>query len=201
MVKLSIVIAYYKCYEYTKKLLDILVPQLTDEAEVILVDDGCNETRLDKYKDKIDIIHLPKNSGGGCACNVGIDYAKGQYIGFIDADDYVSEDYIETLINAINNNPTDVIYMDWQDTFTKDIITRPDNYAPWKAIYNRNIIPRFCAENRFHFDVAFYDELKRKGFTRSDTDRLLYFYNSKREGNLSEIDNKLKEEGKYDENV
>ena len=196
MVKLSIVIAYYECYEYTKKLLEILIPQLMEETEVILIDDGCNEMKLDYYKDKINIIHLKENHGGGFACNTGIEKANGQYIGFIDADDYVSEDYIETLLDAIDNKPADVIYMDWQDTATGEIITRPDNYAPWKAIYNRNIIPRFCAENRFHFDVDFYDELKRKGFTRSDTDKLLYFYNSNREGNLSDINNKMKEEGK-----
>jgi len=196
MVKLSIVIAYYKCYEYTKKLLDVLVPQLTDETEVIIVDDGCHEERLDEYKNKVNIIHLEENKGGGFACNTGIENAKGEYIAFIDADDMVSNDYIETLINAINTNPTDLIYMDWQDTYTGAIITRPDNYAPWKAIYRSTIIPRFCAENRFHFDVDFYDELKRKGFTRSDTDKLLYFYNSKREGNLSDVNNKLKEEGK-----
>ena len=196
MVKLSIVIAYYKCYEYTKKLLDILTPQLTKETEVILIDDGCNEERLDEYKDRIKIIHLEENHGGGFACNTGIENAKGQYIGFIDADDYVTEDYISTLLDAIENKPADVIYMNWQDTATGDIIERPDNYAPWKAIYRSTIIPRFCAENRFHFDVDFYDELKRKGFTRSDTDKLLYFYNSKREGNLSDINEKLKEEGK-----
>lgn len=195
-IKLSIVIAYYKCYEYTKKLLDILVPQLTDETEVILVDDGCNETRLDEYKDKINIIRLEENHGGGFACNTGIENARGLYVGFIDADDYVADDYVAVLIDNIDNDPADVIYMDWQDTHTGYIINRPDNYAPWKAIYRREIMPHFCAENKFHFDVDFYDELKRKGFTRKDTDRLLYFYNSKRDGNLSDINNKLKEEGK-----
>ena len=195
MVKLSIVIAYYKCYEYTKKLLDILIPQLTDEVEIILIDDGCNETRLDEYKEKINIIHLKENCGGGYACNLGIDKATGQYVGFIDADDYVSNDYVETLINAINNNPTDLIYMDWQDTYTKEVITRPDNYAPWKAIYKRDIMPRFCEENKFHFDVDFYDELNRKGFTRSDTDKLLYFYNSKRLGNLSDVKTEMERSG------
>lgn len=196
MVKLSIVIAYYNCYEYTKKLLDVLIPQLTEEVEVLVIDDGCNETRLDEYKDQIRIIHLKENRGGGFACNTGIENAVGEYIGFIDADDSVTDDYVETLIDCINKEPTDVIYLDWQDTFTGAIITRPDNYAPWKAIYNRNIIPRFCAENRFHFDVDFYDELKRKGFTKSYADKLLYYYNSKRPGNLSDINDQLRKEGK-----
>ena len=43
MVKLSITIAYYKTYDLTVKLLDTLIPQLNDEVEVFLVDDGCNE--------------------------------------------------------------------------------------------------------------------------------------------------------------
>jgi len=186
MVKLSIVIPYYNCYEYTKKLLDILVPQLTNETEVILIDDGCHEDRLDEFKDKIKIIHLEKNGGAGHSYNIGIEESKGQYIGFIDADDMVSVDYIETLIWGINDNPTDVIYLDWQDTATGEIITRPDNYAPWKAIYKRKITPKFCEKNKYHPDVAFYDELKAKGFNRSYVDKLLYFYNSKRPGNLSE---------------
>lgn len=185
-IKLSIVIPYYKCYEYTKKLLNILIPQLTDETEVVLIDDGCNETKLDEYKDKINITHLKENKGGGYACNKGIELSKGRYVGFIDADDYVSNDYIESLIWAINDNPTDVIYLDWQDTFTGAIIKRPDNYAPWKAIYKKEIMPRFCESHKYHFDVAFYDELKRKGFNRSYVDKLLYFYNSVRPGNLSE---------------
>lgn len=186
MVKFSIVIPYYNCYEYTKKLLDILVPQLTEETEVILVDDGCNETRLDEFKDKIKIIHQKENHGAGHTYNVGLEIASGLYVGFIDADDCVSNDYVESLLWCINDNPTDVIYLDWQDTYTGDIITRPDNYAPWKAIYKKEIAPRFCESHKYHFDVAFYDELKKKGFNRSYADKLLYFYNSKREGNLSD---------------
>lgn len=189
MVKLSIVIPYYNAYEYTKKLLDILVPQITEETEVILIDDGCNETRLDEYK-QIRIIHLKENQGGGHACNLGIKEAKGQYVGFIDADDYVSNDYVESLIWCINDNPTDLIYIDWQDTATGAIIKRPDNYAPWKAIYKREIMPEFCETHKYHFDVAFYDELKRRGFNRSYADKLLYFYNSNRPGNLTDVKRK-----------
>ena len=196
MVKLSIVMAYFKTYELTRKTLEeIILPQLNKEVQFILVDDGCNEIRFDDLKDKIDIIHLEKNCGGGFACNTGIESSKGQYIGFIDGDDYVSNDYVETLINAINNNPTDLIYMNWKDTYTGIVITKPDNYAPWKAIYRNDIIPRFSNEIKFHFDVPFYDELKRKRFTRSDTDKLLYYYNSKRPGNLSEVKEQMMKEG------
>lgn len=192
MVKLSLVIPYYECYEYTKELLDILTQQLTEEIEVILIDDGCNEERLDEYKDKINIIHLKENNGAGHSYNTGIENATGQYIGFIDADDSVSNDYIQVLLKAINDNPTDVIYLDWKDIFTGEIITRPDNYAPWKAIYKKEITPRFCEENFYHPDVAFYDELKRKGFSKSYVDKVLYYYNPKRPGNLTERNERCK---------
>ena len=72
MVKLSITIPYYKTYELTVKLLDVLIPQLTNEVEVFLIDDGCNEKRLDEYKDKINIKHCRTNKGGAFACNEGI---------------------------------------------------------------------------------------------------------------------------------
>ena len=100
MVKLSIIIAYYKTYELTRKLLDTLVPQLNDEVEVFLVDDGCKETRLDKYKG-INIIHLDKNVGATTATNKALDKAKGKYIAFVDSDDMVSNDYVSSLLKAI----------------------------------------------------------------------------------------------------
>ena len=84
MIKLSITIAYYKTYDLTVKLLDTLIPQLTDEVEVFLVDDGCNETRLDKYKDKINIIHLKENGGGAHTDNVGLKKSKGKYLTMLD---------------------------------------------------------------------------------------------------------------------
>ena len=76
-VKLSLVIPYYKTYEETIKLLNILIPQLTSEVEAFLIDDGCNEIRLDEYKDKINVIHLPENHGLSYARNRGIEKAKG----------------------------------------------------------------------------------------------------------------------------
>ena len=127
--KLSIVIPYYKTYELTYKLMEVLVPQITDDVEVFLVDDGCNEERLDIYKDKVNVIHCEKNGGMSVALNTGIKKATGKYIGFVDSDDLVTENYIEELINAINNHDEDLIYMDWKDMHSGDIIHHPDNYA------------------------------------------------------------------------
>lgn len=198
MVKLSIVIPYYKSYEYTKKLLERLIPQLNKEVQVILVDDGCNETKLDEYKNKITIKHLKKNGGGAKACNKGLDQAKGEYIALIDSDDQVAKNYVSELLKATESK-ADIIYMNWQDIYTGAIIQRPDNYAYWKAIYKSNIVPKFEEDCVFHFDVPFYDTIKERSKTKFYIDKVLYYYNSKRPGNLSEVETKFKEEEKKKE--
>lgn len=193
MVKLSIVIPYYKTYEYTCDLLKVLAPQVNKETEVILVDDGCHESRLDEFKDKINIIHLDTNGGGGNACNIGLRKAKGKYIGFIDSDDMISADYIKELLEGIKSK-ADIIYIDWKDVASGCVITRPDNYAYWKAIYKKSIVPEFEPQYLFHWDVPFYDTIKERAKSKHYVDKVLYYYNSARPGNLSSIETKLKEE-------
>ena len=186
MVKLSIIIPYYEAYELTKNLLDVLIPQLTKEVEVFLVDDGCNESRLDEFKDKIDITHLEQNLGGAGATNIGLDKAIGKYIAFIDSDDMITNDYIANLIEAISNHTEDVMFFDWQDMNTGLITRRPTNYAPWKAIYKREITPRFRTGWIYSYDVPFQEDLAKTNYSKCYLDKILYLYNSNREGNLTQ---------------
>lgn len=185
MKELSLIIPYYNTYELTEKLLDALIPQLTDEIEVILIDDGCNEKRLDKYAKDITIIHLKENVGGATASNIGIDQAKSKYIGFIDSDDMIALDYIKTLLDAIKTHNEDAIFFDWQDMGSGYIVHHPNNYAPWKAIYKLNIIPRFLDGRIYSYDVSFYEELNSKSYSKYYIDKVLYYYNSQREDNLT----------------
>ena len=84
---ISIITPYYKTLHQTKHLAAILEPQLDDSIEWIIIDDGCHEQELDNLKAKV--IHLENNSGGGSVPrNVGLDTARGQYILFIDSDDF-----------------------------------------------------------------------------------------------------------------
>lgn len=185
MVKLGITIPYYKTYEYTTKLLDKLVPQLNDDVEVCLTDDGCDEKRLDVYKDKIKIKHCKKNRGGAFATNEGIRNTNSKYVALIDSDDMVSDDYIETLLKAIDEYDEDVIIFDWQDMNTGEIMHRPQNYAPWKAIYKREIMPMFVEGWIYSYDVPFQEELAKKNPSVRYLDKVLYYYNSNRPGNLT----------------
>ena len=185
MVMLSIVIPYYKTYDLTKKLLEELTKQLTEETEVFLVDDGCHEERLDAFKNKINVYHLEKNSGATIAMNYAIKQAKGKYIAIIDSDDMIDKEYIKTLLKTIKDRDEDVIYFDWQDMHSGVIVHHPHNYAPWKAIYKKSIMPLFREGWFYSYDVPFQDDLSKIRHTEYYIDKVLYYYNSDRIGNLT----------------
>ena len=187
MVKLSITIAYYKTYDLTVKLLEKLIPQLTDEVEVFLVDDGTNETRLDKYKKDINIIHLKENEGGAHADNVGLEKSSGKYLTIIDSDDLITDDYIETLLKTIDEHNEDVIVFDWQDLNSGLVMHRPHNYAPWKAIYKKEIMPKFRDGWIYSYDVPFQEDLAKKNPSYFYLDKVLYLYYSERPRNLTQL--------------
>lgn len=187
MVKLSIIIPYFETYELTERLLKSLFVQLTDEVEIILIDDGCNEKRLDKLKylycaNNMKIIHQD-NKGTAKTRNLGIKEATGKYIGFIDCDDMVTADYIDVLLKAIDETPTEVINFNWLDLSLNQVVCRPKNPAMWKAIYRNDVCPLFREDLLWgEEDVDFQAEVVKMETTYLD--RVLYIYNSNREGSL-----------------
>ena len=110
--KLSIITPFYKTLSYTKRLAEVLEPQLTDEVEWIIVDDGTNEHELDKLK--ANVIHLKENSGNAAKPrNVGLEAAKGDFVTFVDSDDLVADNYVEKIIEKINEDHFDYCYFGW----------------------------------------------------------------------------------------
>lgn len=189
-IKLSLITPYYKTLNETKELAKVLGPQLTDEVEWIIIDDGCNETELDNLPAKV--IHLETNSGGASIPrNVGLDNAEGLYIGFIDSDDSVSKNYIEKLLNKIHTQTFDYCLFSWdykQSNFSPVIITDnpPEwNQSIWNCIYHRNIIgnTRFNPELKFAED-AIFNYAVRKG-KKINIESVLYIYNGGRVGGLT----------------
>lgn len=101
---ISVIIPIYKVEAYIHKCIDSILIQTYINLEIFLVDDGspddCGKI-CDEYAQKdnrIKVIHK-KNGGLSDARNVAIDVATGEYITFVDSDDYVSADYVETLYN------------------------------------------------------------------------------------------------------
>lgn len=183
-MRLSIITPYYKTLKETKELAKVLEPQLNDDIEWIIVDDGCNEKELDNLKAKV--IHLKENSGvAGKPRNIGLDNAKGDYIAFIDSDDLVSEDYIQTLMPKLRY---DIIYISWENTKQKIIMDkRPPrwNCAVWCRVYKREIIGdiRFREDLKKAEDWCFNQEIKYS--TSKCIKKIIYYYNWGREGSLT----------------
>lgn len=187
--KLSIIIPYYNTYELTNKLLKELFIQNNKEIEIILIDDGCNEKRLDSFKylycfNNLHIIHK-ENGGVSSARNKGLEIAQGQYISFIDSDDMIMPNYIETLLELINTRNEDIIYFNWLDINTNDVVKRPANPAVWKAIYKKEILPRFDETLKAREDYFLLEEINKKEHTEYYYDKVLYIYNSRREDGLT----------------
>lgn len=112
--KLSIIVPVYGAETYLKKNMQTIVDQLTAECELILVDDGskdysgkiCDEIAL--QSPQVSVIHKT-NGGVSSARNVGIQTAVGEYIVFVDSDDYVESNYINVIFNGINSQ-NDLIF-------------------------------------------------------------------------------------------
>ena len=109
-MKVSVIIPIYNQEKYLNRCIDSLVNQNFDDYEIILVNDGSTDKTpliCDEYSQKYDFIktiHKP-NSGVSATRNVGIDAAQGEYVMFVDSDDFVTEDYISTMYNCQIENP------------------------------------------------------------------------------------------------
>jgi glycosyltransferase involved in cell wall biosynthesis len=111
---ISVIVPVYKVEEYLDKCVDSIINQTYKNLEIILVDDGSPDNcpkMCDDYakKDKrIKVIHK-KNGGVSSARNEGIKFSKGDYISFIDSDDWIDNNYIEEMYNALTYNEADYV--------------------------------------------------------------------------------------------
>lgn len=110
---ISIIVPIYNVEKYINRCIDSILAQTISDFELILVDDGspddcgkiCDE--YEKIDSRIKVIHK-KNGGLADARNIGLDIAIGEYIGFIDSDDYIKIDMYEKLLNACICNQADI---------------------------------------------------------------------------------------------
>lgn len=106
---ISIIVPIYNVERYLPKCIDSILEQTYSNFELILVDDGSPDSCgkiCDEYQKKdsrIIVIHK-KNGGLSSARNAGIDVAKGEYIGFVDSDDYIEPFMYEKLFQAVSEN-------------------------------------------------------------------------------------------------
>jgi len=117
-IEVSVIIPVYNVEKYLVKCIDSVLAQTLKEIEIILVDDGsvdrsgeiCDEYKS-KYPDKIQVIHQ-ENAGLGPARNVGLEYARGKYIAFVDSDDWIAHNMYEVLWNKAVTEECDIVLSD-----------------------------------------------------------------------------------------
>ena len=106
---ISVIVPIYKVEKYLTICVDSLLHQSYGNLEIILVDDGSPDecpAICDQYQNKdnrIKVIHK-KNGGLSDARNAGLDIAQGEYVAFVDSDDFIDEDYICKLYDALQQN-------------------------------------------------------------------------------------------------
>ena len=115
-VKISVIVPVYNVEKYLSKCLESVLNQTFKDFELIIVNDGSTDNSqgiIDKYSsiDSRVISLLKKNGGQGSARNYGLQYANGEFITFIDSDDWVELTMFEEMYNfAIKNNSDVVVY-------------------------------------------------------------------------------------------
>ncbi len=127
MIKVSIIVPIYNTSKYLKTCIDSFINQTEKDIEIILINDGSTDDReaiIKKYKDKRIKYISKKNEGIGKTRNLGIKEAKGEYLMFIDSDDYIDSNCVEVMYkNAIDNDADLVI-----SNFYKDFDGRIENF-------------------------------------------------------------------------
>lgn len=155
--KVSIIVPVYNVEKYVGQCLDSLLNQTFKEFEIICIDDGSTDQSLQilEYYEKRDfriIVVNQNNKGAGAARNFGLQFAKGKYIFFLDADDFFEPKMLETCVKAMDEEQSDIVIYRAQkyDQQTGKVSVIPDgekaaccpNYSPFsphevsKYLYN-----------------------------------------------------------------
>lgn len=204
----SIIIPVYNSERTLRHCLDSVISQSFLDWELILVDDGSTDQSgeiCNKYAAKdqrIKVFHK-KNGGVSSARNIGLDYAKGEWIVFVDADDFVKESYLVHLLehsqkkvdlvisyaeiysgNNIQKESYPAKLVD-ETNFESMFIENDMNWhtSPWSKLYKRNIIEenhlRFCESMHIGEDAVFlysYMLCANTIYVSSDTDYCYFAY-------------------------
>ncbi len=179
MPKISVIVPVYNVQEYLRECLDSLINQtIKDDLEVIVVNDGSTDNSqkvIDEYVKKYPKTfksYIKENNGQGSARNLGIKNATGDYIGFVDSDDFIKSNMYELLYNEALKNNLDIVVCDivwmYEDGRFESRETLPrfldsfnyytyilSNPGPVNKIYKRDL----WVENKIKFpEDIFYED-------------------------------------------
>lgn len=125
---ISIIVPVYNVEKYLEKCVNSIINQTYNNIEIILVDDGSKDNsgqiceQLKGKDNRIKVIHK-ENGGLSDARNAGLKIAKGEYIGFVDSDDYIAEDMFETLYNLNKKYNSEISIVSYYEIYNGKVIS------------------------------------------------------------------------------
>lgn len=179
-VLLSFVIPVYNAAKTLKICLESILSQNTEDIEMVIINDGSTDTSqsiidyyVAQYPSTIRGFEI-ENAGIGHARNVGIVNSIGKYIGFVDSDDYISNDYIESFKEIIGETDAELILINYHREYTRKrtLFEKLYTYTNWNT-FNTNINLQSRPEIINMFEVAPWLRIVKRSFFQKN-DHLLF---------------------------
>ncbi len=173
MPKVSIIVPFNDVEHYIDECLQSIENQTLKDIEIILINDNSQDNSLNiaqnhAQKDKrIRIIDIEKRKGQGFARNRGIEAAQGEYIGFVDSDDFVEENAFELMYNAAKENDTDITMCQVKeyDDLNKTYITSDYyNLTVLNSFENRIFSAEETKDYILDINVALWNKLYKRSY-------------------------------------
>ena len=165
MPRVSVIIPVYNTEKFIEKCLDSVCNQTLSDIEIICINDASTDNSLEILKhyasqdNRIQIINFEENKGAALARNTGIDAATGEYIGFVDSDDFVDLDFYEKLYDKAAVENADAVKGNIEDYNTET------KQAELTEFYNMNDKIR---ENKFYFHYGFTSAIYKTSFLKAN---------------------------------
>ena len=185
-MRLSLVVPVYKAEKYLHRCVESVLAQTMGDWELILVDDGSPDSSgamcddFAKRDARIKVIHQ-ENAGVSAARNAGVAVAQGEYIAFLDSDDWVEPRMYELLLAAADSEDADIVKCGFDRTDGADIHER-QNYGPERQCYVGRLMDHWFRERHILvWNAVYRAELAKKvqypvGITGGEDDYASFFY-------------------------
>lgn len=206
--KISVIVPVYNTEKYIERCLRSIIKQTYQNIEIIIVDDGSIDRTVEfcMHYQQIDsriVVLTKKNGGAGSARNLGLKNASGDYISFIDSDDYVEEQMLEVLVRVLEDNNADIsfcgVYTNPSEKIDSDEVICYDKKTALNNLLNETILSYpvnkiyrkelwdgvYFPENMTFEDLYIMPEIFCKARKVVETKADLYWYYYNRPDNVS----------------
>lgn len=175
MTKVSLIVPIYNSQNYLEKCIKSLISQTLKDIQIILINDGStdNSEKIIKSFDDERIVYISKNNEGiGKTRNLGIDKATGEFLAFVDSDDYLNEHFCEYMYQKAVNDDCDLVvcdffedrntlvgikFKDFKDTNLRETpeLINNINLGPCNKLYKKSLFDD--KSNRFEENLKYED--------------------------------------------